>query len=150
MNRSPAIKTFDVLLVEDNAGDVRLMREAWTEDKVISLHVVKDGEKALAFLRREGQFAEVPRPDLILLDLNLPRKNGHEVLAEIKTDANLKRTPVVIITASQAEQDILKCYDLNANCFITKPMNLDQFLTVLKAVKDFWLRVVELPSDGAR
>jgi CheY-like chemotaxis protein len=117
---------------------------------VTSLHVVKDGEKALAFLRREDQYAEAPRPDLILLDLNLPRKNGHEVLAAIKTDANLKRTPVVIITASQAEQDILTCYDLNANCFITKPMNLDQFLSVLKAVKDFWLRVVELPSNGAR
>jgi chemotaxis family two-component system response regulator Rcp1 len=150
MNRSQAIRMFDVLLIEDNAGDVRLIKETWAEDKMISLHVVKDGEKALAFLRRKGRYAEAPHPDLILLDLNLPRKNGHEVLAEIKTDDILKRTPVVVITASHAEQDIHKCYDLNANCFVTKPMNLDQFLAVLKAVKEFWLGTVELPSDGAR
>jgi CheY-like chemotaxis protein len=137
-------------LVEDNPGDVRLTREALKDGAAINLHVVRDGEKAVAFLRQESPYDEAPRPDLILLDLNLPRRNGREVLAEIKITPSLKRIPVVVITASEAEQDILNCYDLHANCYITKPMDLDQFMSVLKAVKEFWLTVAVLPPDGER
>jgi CheY-like chemotaxis protein len=139
---------FEILLVEDNPGDVRLTREALKDGAAINLHVVRDGEKAVAFLRQEGEYTQAPRPDLILLDLNLPRKNGREVLAEIKITPSLKRIPVVVITASEAEQDILNCYDLHANCFITKPMDLDRFMSILKAVKQFWLTVAKLPPGG--
>jgi CheY-like chemotaxis protein len=136
----------EILLVEDNAGDVRLTREAFKDGKLHThLSVVADGEEALAFLRREGPYAGAPRPDLILLDLNLPRKSGREVLAEIKTDEHLHRIPVVILTSSQAEQDILASYDLNANCYISKPVDLDQFLRVVKSIEEFWLTVVKLP-----
>ncbi len=140
-------KAIEILLVEDNAGDARLALEALREAKVHNtLNWVKDGVEALAFLRREGPYAQSSRPDLILLDLNLPRKDGREVLAEIKTDDQLRRIPVVILTTSQAEEDILKAYHLNANCYISKPVDLDQFMKVIKTIKEFWLTIVRLPS----
>jgi CheY-like chemotaxis protein len=143
------MKPVEILLVEDNPGDVDLTREALEIGKLSNtLHVVSDGEAAMAFLRREGQYAKAPRPDLVLLDLNLPRKNGREVLAEIKSDANLKRIPVVILTTSKAEEDILKTYNLHANCYVTKPMDLDQFIKVVKAIEEFWLTIVKLPPNG--
>jgi chemotaxis family two-component system response regulator Rcp1 len=138
----------DILLVEDNPGDVRLTIEALKEDKLQNnLHVVKDGVEAIAFLRQEGEYAGVPSPDLILLDLNLPRKDGREVLKEIKADGRLKRIPVVILTTSQAEEDVLKTYELHANCYITKPVNLDQFIRVVRSIEEFWLTIVKLPSS---
>jgi two-component system, chemotaxis family, response regulator Rcp1 len=139
-------RPIEILMVEDNPGDVRLTIEALKEGKVRNnLYTVEDGELALAYLRRQGQFAEATRPDLILLDLNLPKKNGPEVLAEIKEDPELRRIPVVILTVSKAEQDILKSYNLHANCYITKPVDLDQFIQVVKSIEDFWLTVVMLP-----
>jgi two-component system, chemotaxis family, response regulator Rcp1 len=133
-------------MVEDNPGDIRLTIEALKEGKVRNnLYTVEDGELALAYLRRQGQFTEATRPDLILLDLNLPKKNGREVLAEIKDDPELRRIPVVILTVSKAEQDILKSYNLHANCYITKPVDLEQFIQVVKSIEDFWLTVVMLP-----
>jgi CheY-like chemotaxis protein len=139
----------EVLLVEDNPGDVRLTREALRDNKVhIHLSLVEDGVEAVTFLRREGKYANAPRPDLILLDLNLPRKDGREVLKEIKGDGDLKQIPVVILTTSTAEQDILRTYDLHANCYITKPVDFEQFLMVVKAIEDFWLTVVKLPKGG--
>jgi CheY-like chemotaxis protein len=139
----------EILLVEDNPGDVRLTVEALKEAKVRNtLHVVQDGVEALAFLRHEGEHAEAPQPDLILLDLNLPKMDGREVLARIKGDPQLRRIPVVILTVSQAEEDILRTYDLHANCYITKPVDLDQFLKVVRSIEDFWLTIVKLPSDG--
>jgi chemotaxis family two-component system response regulator Rcp1 len=138
----------EVLLVEDNPGDVRLTREALKEGKVINhLSVAKDGEEALAFLRREGAFADAPRPDVILLDLNLPRRDGREVLQAIKADPSLRTIPVVILTSSEAERDIARAYELNANCYITKPVDLDQFITVVKSIEDFWFTVVKLPGE---
>jgi len=132
--------------VEDNPGDVRLTQEGLKEGTVLNhLHVARDGEEALAFLRREGDHAQAPRPDLILLDLNMPKKDGRELLAEIKGDENLRRIPVVILTTSDAEQDVLKTYDLYANCYVTKPVDLDQFMVVVKSIHDFWLTVVKLP-----
>ena len=140
----------EILLVEDNPGDVDLAREALETGKVRNtLNVVGDGEAALAFLRRQGQYAGVPRPGLVLLDLNLPRKDGREVLSEIKTDPHLRRIPVVILTSSKAEEDILKTYDLHANCFITKPIDLNQFIKVVQAIETFWFTIVELPPNGA-
>ena len=143
-------KSIEILLVEDNPGDVRLTQEAFREAKVRNkLHVVGDGVEAMAFLRREGKYADSPRPDLILLDLNMPKKDGREVLAEIKTEKDLRRIPVVILTISKAEEDIIKSYDLHANCYITKPVDLEQFIKVVKAVEDFWLTIVKLPkSEG--
>lgn len=139
-------KPIELLLVEDNPGDVRLTREALKQGKVWNnLHVVEDGEAALEFVHREGRFAQAPRPDLILLDLNLPKKNGREVLALIKGDESLRRIPIVILTTSQAETDIVKAYELNANCYITKPVDLNQFIEVVRAIEDFWLTVVKLP-----
>ena len=136
----------DILLVEDNPGDVVLTQEALEEGKIRNrLTVAEDGVEALALLRREGQYQEAPRPDLILLDLNLPRKDGREVLADIKADEQLRRIPVVVLTTSKAEEDILKTYDLHANCYITKPVDLDQFIEVIKSIDDFWLTVVRLP-----
>jgi chemotaxis family two-component system response regulator Rcp1 len=141
-------RPIDILLVEDNPGDVRLTVEALKEGKVHNnLSAVGDGVKAMAFLRREGKYADAPRPDLILLDLNLPKKDGREVLAEIKADTKLKRIPVVILTTSKAEEDILKTYNLHANCYVTKPVGLDQFIEVVKAIEDFWLTVVKLPTN---
>ena len=139
----------DVLLVEDSPADVRLTREALKEEKMrINLHVAGDGVEAMQFLRREGKFNEAVRPDLILLDLNLPKKDGREVLKEIKADEALKRIPVVILTVSKAEEDILRTYNLHANCFITKPLDLNQFSKVVKSIKDFWLTIVKLPPNG--
>ncbi|MDE3090874.1 MAG: response regulator [Chloroflexota bacterium] len=139
----------EILLVEDNSGDVRLTQEALKEGKVLNnLSVVGDGVEALAFLRREGKYTYAPRPDLILLDLNLPKKDGREVLAGIKTDEHLRRIPVVVLTVSQAEEDILKSYNLNANCYISKPVDLDQFIRAVKSIEDFWLAIVKLPPDG--
>jgi two-component system, chemotaxis family, response regulator Rcp1 len=149
MRMSQKVRPVQILLVEDNPGDVRLTMEALKEAKVVNkLTVVKDGIEALSLLRREGPHADAARPDLILLDLNLPRKDGREVLAEIKADDDLKRIPVVILTTSQDEQDVLKTYNLYANCYITKPVDLDQFITVVKSIEDFWLGIVVLPKDG--
>ncbi len=141
-------KVIEILLVEDNPGDVRLTLEAFKEGKLINnLSVVGDGVEAMAFLRQEGKYTGKPLPDLILLDLNMPRMDGREVLAEIKKDTNLKHIPVVILTTSQAEQDILKSYDLHANCYITKPVDLDQFNAVVKSIQEFWFSVVKLPRS---
>ena len=139
-------QSIEILLVEDNDGDVRLTIEALKEGKVRNrLTVARDGVEALQILRREGPHKDAARPDLVLLDLNLPRKDGREVLAEIKNDPVLRRIPVVILTTSQAEEDIIRTYDLHANCYITKPVGLDNFLQVVKAIDDFWLDVVRLP-----
>ncbi|MBW2001373.1 MAG: response regulator [Deltaproteobacteria bacterium] len=149
MNSKAISKTIEILLVEDNPGDVRLTKEALKEGKVLNkLHVAEDGVEAVEFLNREGDYADMPRPDLILLDLNLPKKDGREVLAEIKTNENLKRIPVVVLTTSRSEEDILKSYNLNANCYITKPVDLDQFILVIKSINDFWLTIVKLPGGG--
>ena len=151
MSNQASSKPIEILLVEDNPGDVRLTEEALKEGKVLNnLHVASDGVEAMAFLRQEGQYAGVGHPDIILLDLNLPKKDGREVLAEIKADPNLKRTPVVVLTTSEAEKDILKSYDLHANAYITKPVDLDQFLKVVQAIEEFWLVIVKLPPDGAK
>jgi len=139
-------KQVEILLVEDNPGDRRLAVEVFKDCKICNrIHIVNDGVEAMAFLRREGSFAANPRPDLVLLDLNLPRKDGREVLAEIKGDPELKNIPVVIMTTSEAEQDILRSYDLGANCYITKPIDLEQFIRVVRLIEDFWLTVVKLP-----
>jgi two-component system, chemotaxis family, response regulator Rcp1 len=139
-------KMIEILLVEDNPGDVRLTKEAMKEGKIVNrIHVACDGVEALDFLYRRGEFAEAPKPDLILLDLNLPRKDGREVLAEIKQDPRLKSIPVVILTTSEAEQDIVKTYELHANCYLTKPVDLEQFILVSKMIKDFWFSLVKLP-----
>ena len=147
MNIQTKERPIEILLVEDNPGDVRLTIEAFKEAKVHNrLEVVRDGVEAIAFLRKERDYANRERPDLILLDLNLPKKNGHEVLAEIKEDPNLKTIPVIILTTSKAEQDIHKTYKLHANCYITKPVDLDHFITVIQSIKHFWLSVVKLPN----
>lgn len=144
-------ETIQLLLIEDSPGDVRLVQEALQGGKVRKkLHVVSDGVEALAFLRRQGKYADAARPNLILLDLNLPKKDGREVLATIKQDDDLKSIPVVILTTSQAEQDILETYKLHANCYITKPLDLDQFITMVKSIENFWLTVVKLPPNGQR
>jgi len=136
----------EILLVEDNPGDVRLTREALKEGKVHnSLHVVSDGEAAMAFLRRQGPYAQAPRPGLILLDLNLPRKDGREVLAEIKADPGLRSIPVVILTASAADEDLLRAKQLEASCYVTKPVGLEQLIKVVKTVEDLWLVIAKLP-----
>ena len=144
-------KPIEILLIEDSLGDVRLVQEALQEAKVRNnMIVAKDGVEALDFLHRKGRNSRIPRLGLILLDLNLPKKNGFEVLKEIKSDASLKHIPVVILTTSQAEQDIIKSYDLYANAYITKPVDLDQFLSVVKAIENFWLEIVQLPANGNR
>ena len=144
----PAI--VEILLVEDNPADVRLTREALKEGKVRNrLNVVMDGEAALAYLRREGDYASAIRPDLILLDLNLPRKDGRQVLAEIKEDPVLRQIPVVVLTTSTAEKDILQTYNLHVNCYITKPVQLTEFLSVVKSIDSFWLALVRLPHVGS-
>jgi len=136
----------EILLVEDNPGDIRLTLEALKEAKVRnSLSVVGDGVDAMAFLRREGRYSAAPRPDIILLDLNLPKKDGRQVLAEVKGDQDLRRIPIVILTTSKAEEDILKTYDLHANCFVTKPVDFDQFVKVVQSIEHFWLSIVTLP-----
>jgi CheY-like chemotaxis protein len=142
----PQGKAVDILLVEDNPGDARLAKEAFKEAKIINnLFWVKDGEEAMSFMHKEGEYVDVPRPDVILLDLNLPRKDGREVLAEIKDDEHLRRIPVVVLTASQSNDDILKTYDLHANCYVSKPLGLAEFMKVVEAIEDFWLTIVKLP-----
>lgn len=146
MTNRHLMNPIEILLVEDNPADVRLTQEALLEEKLVNnLNVVNDGVEALAFLRKEGKFADAVRPDLILLDLNLPKKDGREVLEEIKNDDNLKCIPVVVLTISDAEADILKSYDLHANCYITKSIDLTQFSRVVKSIQDFWLTIVKLP-----
>ena len=141
-------KPVKILLVEDNPGDVRLTQEALKDAKVLNrLSVVGDGEQAVDYLRRENGFEESERPDLILLDLNLPKKDGREVLAEIKGDEALRRIPVVMLTTSAAEIDIIQSYDLHVNCYITKPVDLEQFIKIVKAIQEFWLTIVQLPQD---
>ena len=136
----------EILLVEDNPGDVDLTRETLQDCKLLNhMNVVGNGVEAMAYLRRQGKYAEATRPDLILLDLNLPKKDGREVLAEVKADDRLRRIPVVVLTTSSAEQDILQTYDLHANCYITKPVNLDQFSAVVQAIEEFWFTIVKLP-----
>jgi chemotaxis family two-component system response regulator Rcp1 len=141
------MKAVEILLVEDNPGDVRLTREALTEGKFHNnLNVVQDGVEALMFLRKEGAFADAPTPDIILLDLNLPRKSGHEVLKEIKGDEELRRIPIVVLTTSADENDILASYELHANCYITKPVDLHQFITIVQNIENFWFSIVKLPN----
>lgn len=148
MKTREAVNPIEILFVEDNPGDVRLTLEAMKENKMyINTHVVEDGVEAMAFLHREGKYSGAPRPDLILLDLNLPKKDGREVLAEVKADADLKRIPVVILTTSQAEEDIIRTYELHANCYVTKPVDLDQFIRVVKYIEEFWLTIVRLPTE---
>jgi len=138
----------EILLVEDNPGDVRLTQEALKESKVTNnLSVAEDGVEALAFLKREGKYADAPRPDLLLLDLNLPKKDGRELLEEIKANESLRCIPVVVLTTSKAEEDILRMYNQHANCYITKPIDFDQFIEVIKSIENFWLTIVKLPTD---
>jgi CheY-like chemotaxis protein len=138
--------TVDILLVEDNPGDVRLTKEALKDAKVLNeIYVARDGVEAMEFLNKQGSFAEAPTPDLILLDLNLPRKDGREVLAEIKEDPMLKRIPVVILTTSKAEEDIIKTYNLHANAYITKPVDINRFVEIMHALEEFWFTIVKLP-----
>ena len=144
--RAMEYRPVEILLVEDNPADVRLTREGLSSDRLWNnLNVARDGVEAMAYLRREGKFGAATRPDLILLDLNLPKKDGREVLAEIKADADLMLIPVVILTTSDAEEDILRTYGLHANCYITKPVDLRQFMKVVKSIEDFWLAIVKLP-----
>jgi two-component system, chemotaxis family, response regulator Rcp1 len=146
-NRGRVSPPIEILLVEDSPGDVRLTREALVEGKVRNnLHVVEDGIEALRFLRREDEYADAVRPDLILLDLNLPKMDGRQVLEKIKADAELRTIPVVILTSSEAEEDICRAYDLHANCYVTKPVDLEQFITVVKSIEMFWFTIVKLPS----
>lgn len=147
MNHTNAGRPVEVLLVEDNPGDIRLTQEAFKEGRfLINLSVATDGVQAIDMLNRRGPYVEAPRPDLILLDLNLPKKSGREVLGEIKADDELKRIPVIVMTTSKAAQDIHRVYDLNANCYITKPVELDEFLKVVRSIEDFWLTIVTLPQ----
>ncbi len=149
MNNQMRAKPVQMLLVEDNPGDVRLTKETLKDAKLmVDLHVVGDGVEAMAFLRQEGKYTKAPSPDLVLLDLNLPKKDGREVLAEIKQDPDLKRIPVVVLTISSAEEDVLKSYNLHANAYVNKPLNLEQFAKITKAIEDFWFTVVKLPPNG--
>ena len=141
-------RPIEILLVEDNPGDIRLTREGLKEGRIFNnLSVVEDGVEAMAFLRRKGEYADAPHPDLILLDLNLPKKDGREVLKEIKSDPKLRRIPVVILTTSRAQEDIMDTYDQHANCYITKPVDFDQFVNVVKSIENFWLTIVRLPPE---
>ena len=147
MSRMEIDSPISILLVEDNPGDVRLIREAFNDARIrTDLHVVEDGERALTFLRAEG-VPDMPRPDLILLDLNLPRKDGREVLTEIKSDERLRRIPVVILSASHAEEDISRAYDLRANCYVAKPLHFDRFIEAVRSIEAFWLTAVKLPKE---
>jgi chemotaxis family two-component system response regulator Rcp1 len=148
MTTTVAERVIEILLVEDNPGDVRLTREALREGKVWNhLSTVGDGVAAMQFLRGENGYDDAPRPDLVLLDLNLPKKDGRQVLEEIKNDAELRSIPVVILTTSKAEEDIVRSYNLHANCYITKPVDLEQFMSVVGSIEDFWLCIVKLPPE---
>ena len=148
MKFNTPIRPIEILLVEDSPSDADLTEEALSDGKVLNnLHWVADGVEALAFLQKQGKYADAPRPDLILLDLNLPKKDGRDVLAHIKADSSLKLIPVVVLTTSAAERDILKTYELHANCYITKPIDLEQFICVVRLIEVFWLAVVKLPSE---
>jgi two-component system, chemotaxis family, response regulator Rcp1 len=143
---NPIPKIIEILLVEDSPADVLIAREALTEAKLLNkIHVAEDGVEAMDFLHRKGKFASSPRPDLILLDLNLPRKNGREVLAEIKADDELRTIPVVVLTTSRSEEDILKSYNLHANCYVVKPVEFDSFVKAVQSIRHFWFSVVTLP-----
>jgi CheY-like chemotaxis protein len=143
-------KPIEILLVEDNPGDARLTVEALKESKLLNrLHHVADGQEAIAFLKQQGDHQGKPRPDIILLDLNLPKKSGHEVLAEVKADPNLKSIPVVVLTSSEAERDIVMTYKLHANCYITKPVDLDKFISIIQKIEQFWMTIVKLPAVDA-
>ncbi|MEA3367906.1 MAG: response regulator [Planctomycetota bacterium] len=146
---SPSLaRPAEILLVEDSPGDVRLMQEALREGKVANrVHVVRDGVEAMDFVRQQGDYADVPRPDIILLDLNLPKKDGRQVLAELKADDDLHRIPVVVLTTSRAEEDVLRAYDLHANCYMTKPVDLGRFLSLVKNIEHHWLVMVRLPQE---
>lgn len=147
MRGTRAGRPIEILLVEDNPGDVRLVQEALSEGKLMNrMSVVTDGVSALRFLRQEGRHEEAPRPDLVLLDLNLPGKDGHEVLADMKEDADLRSIPVVVLTGSKEEHDILRAYDCHVNCYVTKPVGLGEFMNIVRTVEHFWLSIVELPS----
>jgi CheY-like chemotaxis protein len=147
MTSSGELRPIEILMIEDNPGDVRLTQEAFRDGRIRNhLNVVDDGEKAMAYLRREGPYADKPRPDLILLDLNLPRRDGRDVLSELKRDPDLLRIPVVVLTTSQSDEDILRSYDLHANCYVTKPFEFQNFLDVVRMIEHFWLSVVSLPS----
>jgi chemotaxis family two-component system response regulator Rcp1 len=142
------MEAIEILLVEDNPGDIRLTQEALKDSKVFNtLHVVRDGVEAMAFLFREPPYEDAPRPDIILLDLNLPRMDGRGVLEEIKKDGDLRRIPVVILTTSEADEDIIRTYDLHANCYITKPVDLNRFVTIVKTIESFWFQIVKLPPQ---
>jgi two-component system, chemotaxis family, response regulator Rcp1 len=146
---STEVRPVEILLIEDSPSDTELTVEALREAKVRNrLNMVEDGVQALEFLRRTGKYAHAPRPDLIMLDLNLPRKDGREVLAEIKADENLKLIPIVVLTTSRAEQDVLRAYQLNANCYISKPVDFEQFLQAVRSIESFWLCVVTLPPKA--
>lgn len=150
MNSSNRGRTVEILLVEDNPGDVRLAREALKGTSDSShLSVARDGEEGLAFLRREGKYAGAPVPDMVLLDLNLPRKNGRQVLADMKADPRLRKIPVVVLTSSRAQQDIRSSYELHANCFVSKPHDLEQYLSTVRSIHDFWVSVASLPATAA-
>ena len=145
---STVAREVNILLVEDNPGDVRLTLEALREGRIANqLHVAHDGEDAIDFARRQGSHADAPRPDLILLDLNLPKKDGREVLEELKNDPDLHRIPVIVLTTSSAEEDILRSYDLHANCFISKPIGYDDFIAAVRSIENFWLKLVQLPPS---
>jgi len=149
MKNQNELAVVEILLVEDNPGDIRLAKEALSESKLKNnLNVVMDGVEAIQYLKQEGKYADAVVPDIILLDLNLPRKNGVEVLQEIKSDDNLKYIPVVILTSSKADEDIFKTYNLHANCFITKPVDMFQFIHVVKSIEDFWFTIVKLPPKN--
>lgn len=149
MKNSKNMRPIEILLVEDNPGDIRLTVEALKESKLKNeLHIVRDGEEAMDFLLRRGVYAQAPCPDVILLDLNLPRKDGREVLKEIKENPELRRIPVAVVTISEAEEDIIKSYDLHANCYIKKPIGIDQFVKVVRSIEDFWLTIVTLPPSA--
>ncbi len=148
MNILIDVMPIEILLIEDNPGDVELTKIALEDSKIsVNLNVVEDGVEAIAFLRREGKYTQVPHPDIVLLDLNLPKKDGREVLAEIKADDRLKRIPVVVLTTSQAEEDVLRVYNLSANCYITKPVDFDQFVKIVQSIESFWFTIVKLPSE---
>jgi len=150
MNANPEVTPIEVLLVEDDPGDVLMTREAFAHYKVTNrLNVVSDGEEALAYLRRQGRFGDAVRPDLVLLDLNLPRRDGREVLAEIKNDKDLHQIPVVVLTTSSAEEDILRSYQLHANAYVTKPVDFDRFISIVRRIDDFFVSVVKLPPRSA-